>query len=213
MYLMDKRKIIIFDFDGTLADSFPWFVGRLNHVARIFRFKEVGKEDIPKLRLMRTGEILSYLGISPFKLPWIIFYFRRLMNRESSLIKLFPQTKELLDILHKHEVGVFILSSNSEQNIKQILGASSGLIDAFYCGAGLKAKDRHFKKILRDYPDRQFLSVGDETRDYEAALKWNITHINVSWGYASKEAFEGRETVDSFAELEGRILRYFNIKS
>jgi phosphoglycolate phosphatase len=210
---MEKRKIVIFDFDGTLADSFPWFVGRLNQVARLFRFNEVREEDIPKLRLMKTAEILDYLNIAPYKLPLVIYYFKRLMKRESTLVSLFPQTKELLEALQKNGVGIFILSSNSEQNVKKILGPSSHLVDAFYCGAGLKSKDRHFKKILKQYPSKHFISVGDETRDYDAATKWDIPHLNVTWGYASKEVFAGLETVESFKELEVRILRYFDIKS
>lgn len=210
---MDKRKVVIFDFDGTLADSFPWFVGRLNQVARLFRFKEVAEEDIPKLRLMKTAQILDYLNIAPYKLPFVIFYFKRLMKKELTLVTLFPQTKVLLESLQQNGVGIFILSSNSEQNVKKILGPASHFVDAFYCGAGLKSKDRHFKKIINQYPHKSFVSVGDETRDHEAASKWGITHINVTWGYASKEVFADLETVENFEELEIRILRYFNIKS
>jgi phosphoglycolate phosphatase len=173
----------------------------------------VREEDIPKLRLMKTAEILDYLNIAPYKLPLVIYYFKRLMKRESTLVSLFPQTKELLEALQKNGVGIFILSSNSEQNVKKILGPSSHLVDAFYCGAGLKSKDRHFKKILKQYPSKHFISVGDETRDYDAATKWDIPHLNVTWGYASKEVFAGLETVESFKELEVRILRYFDIKS
>lgn len=213
MYLMRERKIVVFDFDGTLADSFPWFLARLNKVAKIFRFKEVGPEDIPKLRVMKTTQILTYLEISPLKLPWVIFYFKRLMGKESELIQLFPASQELLQILNNNGVSIFILSSNSEKNVKKILGQASQFVSEFYCGAGLKSKNRHFKKILSDYPDSQIISVGDETRDYEAAIKWKISHINVTWGYASKEAFAGLEVVDSFKELESRILRYFNIES
>lgn len=209
---MNMRKIAIFDFDGTLADSFPWFISRLNQVARIFRFKEVGDEDIPKLRVMKTGEILNYLNISPWKLPFVVIYFRRLMKKELESIDLFSQTESLLRHLNNKGIEIFVLSSNSEQNVKKILRSSSSLINGFYCGAGLKSKDRHFQKILKDHPDAQIISVGDEIRDYEAASKWRITHINVTWGYASKEAFDGLETVDKFEDLEYGILRYFNIE-
>ena len=36
-----RYKLVIFDFDGTLADSFPWFAGVLNGVADRYGFRRV----------------------------------------------------------------------------------------------------------------------------------------------------------------------------
>ena len=36
-----KYKLIIFDFDGTLAHTLPWFVGVINQVAEKFKFNKV----------------------------------------------------------------------------------------------------------------------------------------------------------------------------
>lgn len=207
------RKIVIFDFDGTLADSFPWFVARINQVARIFHFNEVKEEDLPRLRLMRTSEILNYLGISKIKLPFVIFYLKRLMSRESHSINLFPEVPALLKDLKKEGFDILVLSSNSKSNVIKILGPASEMVTAYYCGAGLNSKNKHFKQVMKTFSDSQFLSVGDEYRDYEAARQVGIAHINVSWGYASREAFGDLLVVDTFEDLHVRILRYFNMKS
>lgn len=205
--------IVIFDFDGTVAHSFPWFLSRINQAAKILRFNEVKEEDVELLRGMSTNEILKFLNISSIKLPFVIFYFKWLMNKESQEIKLFHEVPELFKCLKEKKVKTIILSSNSVKNVTQILGETSLYVSEYYCGAGLRTKEKYFKKIKNKYPMGQLLSVGDEPRDWLAAQKSGITHLNVGWGYASKEAFIDSEVIESFEELKTRIFRYFNIES
>lgn len=61
---------IIFDFDGTIADTLDSVVRIVNNHADHFGYKKVTKEDIPCLQGKKPKEILSYLGISMFKLPF-----------------------------------------------------------------------------------------------------------------------------------------------
>lgn len=205
-------KIAIFDFDGTLADSFPWFLKRINHVAKVLRFKTIQKDDLPKLRLMNVQEILSFLEISMWKIPLIIFYMKRLMKQDRQEISLFKETPELLKSLKEKGIRIVILSTNSQHNVELVLKDSAQFIDHYFCGAGLSSKAKKFKKIKSLFPDAKFISIGDELRDQEAASREKIIHLNVSWGYADRAAFKGHEVVDSFSELETRILRNFNMK-
>ena len=41
-----KYKLAIFDFDGTLADSFPWFLGIINDVADKYRFRQIEDYEV-----------------------------------------------------------------------------------------------------------------------------------------------------------------------
>lgn len=206
-------KIVIFDFDGTLANSFPWFIKRINQVAEIFRFHKVTPGEIENLRAMSVDDILKYLGISLFKLPFIILYLKWLMRKEASEITLFEGVSSLFKVLHQHQIRIIVLSSNARKNVQLILGDLEPMVMAYYCGAGMRAKETHFKKIKKHYPSAQIISVGDEPRDLLAAQKSLVNHLNVSWGYATKEAFAEQEMIDSWPELEVRILRYFDIKS
>lgn len=206
-------KIVIFDFDGTIANSFPWFLSRINHVARIFNFNEVTPEDIPLLRGMGVNEILNHLGISSLKLPFIIFYLKWLMKKESNKIDIFPEVAALFSSLHSKGIKIFILSSNSQKNVKLILEEKVYYISGYFCGAGLKNKENHFLKIKKYFPHAELISVGDEPRDLIAANKTGIFHLNVCWGYANKKAFGENEVIETFNELEERIFRKFNIKN
>jgi phosphoglycolate phosphatase len=70
--------LAIFDLDGTLADSFPWFLRNVNDVADLFGFSRIGDEDIQSLRQAGSREILKALRVSLRKLPSIARHMRRL---------------------------------------------------------------------------------------------------------------------------------------
>jgi phosphoglycolate phosphatase len=53
--------LVIFDLDGTLADSLPWFLRNVNGVAERFSFRRVAEEDIEVLRGLGSREILRRL--------------------------------------------------------------------------------------------------------------------------------------------------------
>jgi FMN phosphatase YigB (HAD superfamily) len=60
---MADYKLVIFDFDGTLANSFPWLVSIFNALAEIYRFKKIQGEDLNLLRNYKASQIMKRLGI------------------------------------------------------------------------------------------------------------------------------------------------------
>ncbi len=40
-----KYKLVIFDFDGTLAESFPWFIKTLDIVTEEFNLNKIDKKN------------------------------------------------------------------------------------------------------------------------------------------------------------------------
>src|SRR5262245_50699552 len=91
--------LAIFDLDGTLVDSFPWFLRSINDVADRFGFRRVADEDIETLRRASTPEILSRLEVPPWKLPAIARYARRLKAENAATIPLFAGVETMLHTL------------------------------------------------------------------------------------------------------------------
>jgi phosphoglycolate phosphatase-like HAD superfamily hydrolase len=77
-----RYRLVIFDFDGTLADSFPWFLRSIDSVADRFRFRRLREGDVELLRGHGAREIIRYLGIPTWKLPFIARHMRRLKARD-----------------------------------------------------------------------------------------------------------------------------------
>ncbi len=55
--------LVIFDFDGTLADSFPWFLHVFDTLAERYRFKRMTDQEGVMLPGMSARHIIHHLGI------------------------------------------------------------------------------------------------------------------------------------------------------
>ena len=204
-HTMNKYKLIIFDFDGTLADTITWFSESINLAAEKYNFRKLTGEEMEELRGKETKEILSYLGISWWKIPFIASYMRQLMAEKISSIYLFDRVELLLNQLSDKNYKLAVVSSNSLHNVSQVLGPKNmALIDHIECGASVFGKDSKYKKILAKtkFAPHEVLSLGDETRDIEAARKVRIHSGAVTWGYAKGEVLRNAKANYTFENMD-----------
>lgn len=185
-------KVIIFDFDGTIADTLESVVKIVNKNADHFGHKKVTKEDIPYLQGKKPREILSYLGISILKFPFWIKRIHSEMNKEISnltpTVNIFHTISEL-----KQENHLGILTSNTLENVKKFLSKNDlDVFDFIYTEKSVFGKSHVINKIAKTgkFDKNKMYYVCDEVRDIEAAKKSRVKSIAVTWGYNSKKALE-----------------------
>src|SRR4051812_41545066 len=106
-----KYKLIIFDFDGTLADTFPWFLQVANTVADRYRFKRIEAHEVETLRGYDGRRMIEHLGIPWWKLPLIANHMRRLPASAGDHVVLFEGTDRLLRQLSQRGVKLAIVTS------------------------------------------------------------------------------------------------------
>lgn len=195
---MRRYDLVIFDFDGTLADSLTWFRTAMAEVIDRHGLKPLCEERAEALRGMRPKEIMTELGIPAWKLPFIAADVRARAAENVDKIHLFDGIAPSLHELHASGVKLALVSSNGETAVREVLGPElSSLFSQFSCGAALFGKASVFRKVMRKAhasPERT-LSVGDETRDIEAAREAGCDCAAVSWGFATRDALE-REAAD-----------------
>lgn len=182
-------KLAIFDFDGTLADTFPWFSYVLNGVANTFRFKTVNPEETD-LRGKSAREILQCLRIPAWKVPFIARHMRSLMAKDIEMVHLFFGAEQMLQKLSDSGIILAVVSSNSEHNVRSVLGAdTSALVRYYACGASMFGKSAKFRSILRKSGLRpsDAIYIGDEIRDFESATQVGLSFGAVAWGYTRAE--------------------------
>lgn len=189
-----KYPLVLFDFDGTLADSFPWFLSVINRVAQRYRFRQIAPDEIERLRGLGSREIVRHLGIAWWKMPFVARHLRGLAHHESSGIRLFEGVPDMLSELSASGVRLGIVTSNSLRKVESVLGPAATLIHYFGCDVGLFAKPRALRRALNQtgMEAAHTLYVGDEIRDAEAAQAVGIAFAAVGWGYTKPEALSAQ---------------------
>jgi phosphoglycolate phosphatase len=178
-------KLVIFDFDGTLANSLPTAVGIFNRIAKELGYKQI--VDLAAVRAMPTRQFLRHHGISLWRLPRLVRRYHLAAAEEADKLKLVPGLAESLAAIHAKHVRLGVLSSNKEDNIRRCLRAN-GVEDLFSFVVGypkLFGKGKALRRILRaERMERSdVLYVGDEARDVEAARKAGVHVVAATWGF------------------------------
>ncbi len=188
-----KNKLIIFDFDGTLVDSFDCVVLAFNEVSRKYNLKAILASDGDRLRKLSSGDLLREGRVSFWKAPFVIRAVRKELGLKIDEVELFPEIKNILFKLKEEGYFLCLLTSNSKENVDYFLKKHNlAVFDFVYGGCGLFKKSKILRKILNKYEGNvdEVFSVGDEVRDIKAAKKAGIKSIAVSWGFNSREILE-----------------------
>jgi phosphoglycolate phosphatase len=185
-------KVVIFDFDGTLADTLNAIVSISNRLAGEYGYKPTAPEELTQIRNLSSREIVKQSGISLFKLPFLLKRVRADLRNDIQQLNPIVGIKESLIKLQAEGNRLGILTSNSEENVKVFL-LKHEMLELFsfiYSETQLFSKHKtliNFIKRNKLNPE-DVIYVGDETRDIEAAKKINSKVIAVSWGFNTKEA-------------------------
>jgi phosphoglycolate phosphatase len=200
-----RYRMAIFDFDGTLADSFPWVISVMNDVADRFKFRRVVAEELDDLRLCDAREIMRRLGVKRWKLPMIARYVRTRMAEDIDQIGLFPGARDMLAQLAGEGVKLAVVSANGQGTIETVLGPSSAaLIGGFACGVSLFGKRNKLIKMakLAEIDRADCIVIGDELRDLDAARAAGMAFGAATWGATRREALAARGADFLFARVD-----------
>lgn len=198
-------KLVIFDFDGTLADSYSWFLRVVNEAADRYGFLRIEDANREMLRGQEARAIMRHLRLPAWKTPLVARFMRRRMHIHAGEIPLYAGTDRLLESLSRQGVGLAIVSSNSEQNIRRILGPRlASLIRHYECGVSLYGKARRLRRVLRNagVQPADALCVGDEIRDLRASHAVGIPFGAVAWGFTRVEALAAHAPREVFSHVD-----------
>jgi phosphoglycolate phosphatase len=196
--------LAIFDLDGTLVDSFPWFARTINDVADHFRFRRVAEDELETIRAKSTREILAHLQLPLWKVPAVARHMRRLKAEAAANTPLFAGVPEMLQQLTDAGIKLALVTSDSRTNAQRKLGAAAGLISYYDCAASLFGKPARFHRVIRraKIGTAGIIAIGDEVRDVEAARAVGIACGSVAWGYAAPQTLRTMQPDFMFERME-----------
>ncbi len=205
---LPPKLVAVFDFDGTLADTRDTVGQIINEIAEEYGYEKLDPDLILEYTSKRALDFIR----EDLKLPWLKIptFANRLraeLNKRITDLKPISGMVEVAKELKQRNYKLGIVSSNSEDNIRQFLiNNNIDFFDFISSGSSLLGKARNIKKALKqaELETSSAVYIGDEIRDVEAAAKAGVDVVVVSWGYNSKNSLEKSSSdiiIDSPSEL------------
>ena len=190
-------RAVLFDFDGTLADTAPDLAAAVNRM-----LVEQGHETLPLERLRpfasagARGLLHAAFGLKPDDAEYkamreeFLNLYAESCCRET---RLFPGVAELLDELAARELRWGVVTNKSTRFTERILSHLELRPDCVACGDTTPHLKPHPASLLHA-ADRLKLApaacvyLGDDLRDMKAAHAAGMRPIAVDWGYHHPES-------------------------
>jgi phosphoglycolate phosphatase len=186
------HKTLVFDFDGTIADTLGETRRIFNVIAPDYGIRQVAEHELDQLRHLSLKDLLDHLDIPKRRVPALISRGTGMMRGNINQLKLIDGMPEVLLELRRHVHSFGILTSNSTANVDLFL-RNHGLREQFdfiSSTSKLTGKSKHLKAIRKTFsvsPD-EMLYIGDELRDVKASQKAGVPIAAVTWGFNSRQA-------------------------
>lgn len=176
-------KAVIFDFDGTLVRSHQVVFDVMIELTR-------GRGDPPTpddLRKLSTHDTLRRLRVPTWQVPWFVWRARRRLRNRMDDVEFESGILDVVASLRARGVKIALVSSNSLENVTKLLDRHGArlLFDVIVGGSSLLGKHRGLARAARKLNLRvdHVISVGDETRDLDAAARVGMPALAVGWGF------------------------------
>jgi len=210
-----KKATILFDFDGTIVDSFDAVVAVFKKISTTYNLHPVSTKEIQIFRNEGMKSAVKQMHIPLIMLPFILLLVKK--ELEKTILNCKPVTNivsTLNRLVINYRLG--IVTSNSEVNVVNFLSQQKieKLFDFIYSGSSLFGKAKVLKKVINTHEinPKRIVYVGDEVRDIDAAHTIKIPVIAVSWGFNSKEVLSSKQPdyiIDHPSKLEPALDKIF----
>jgi len=206
------EKVILLDFDGTIADTYQAITLITNQLSTEFGYKALNQEELQLIKNLSSREIVKLSEISVFKLPFLIRRVRSELSKEIAELDSIPGINQVLLKLKSLGYVLGIVTSNNQENVDIFLQKNqlTHLFDYIYSGTAIFGKHRVINQVVREHKldKNNVIYVGDETRDIRSARKSQIPIVAVTWGFNATEILSQHQPdylVDHPSELLGAI--------
>jgi phosphoglycolate phosphatase len=187
---LTPSRTLIFDFDGTLADTLSAIIRNINEHAEEFKIQPLNAKDVEDLRGLSNSEIIKKYRIPLVKIPGLLMRSQKELHHRMHEVSLFPGIRELVLDLKARGFGLGILTSNSEENVRKLLRARGlDVFDFIHSESNLLGKTRALLHLLQKHGlnRESVIYIGDEVRDIEACQKIPVAVIAVTWGFHRRD--------------------------
>lgn len=200
------KDIIIFDYDGVIADSLDFVIDIYNDLAPKYDLDKI--KDKREFTEFFNGNFFQGLkdnGIEPEVSEKFLKDMTDQLAEHTEKTPFFDGIKEVLEEL-ANNYKLMIITSNLSRVVKKNLDEKNITSIEEVIGADKeKSKVKKIEKVKRENPESAIYYVGDTVGDIYEGRKAGVATIGVTWGFHDKEKMESAEPdhlIDSLKELK-----------
>ena len=206
------KPTILFDFDGTLAETMMLIHTVFNRLAGTYGYAHFPEDKIEEYRHLNIHEFIEQVGIPVWKIPVIAIHARHLMHQDIHEVHPPKGLVEVLTLIHESgRYQMDILTSNRKKNVHKFLAEHTiDWFDEVHSTRSILSKKRRVTKYIRQKkldPENLYY-VGDTSVDVESAQLAGAKAVAVSWGLNTVQALE-RAGPDYLVEEPHQLLDIF----
>ncbi len=181
-------KAIVFDFDGTLANTLPICFYAFQNVFKEFDKKDLTSNEIKEMfGPSETGIIRNNLA-NPKKEEAIEYFYAKYSELHKSLVEVNPEIIELLKSLKGAGIKIGIFTGKAKRSLDISLKAldMEGLFDVIITGDDVikpKPDPEGLLKVLSllGVKNSETIYIGDSDADVVAGVQANVYTVGVQW--------------------------------
>jgi len=209
-----RYRLLIFDWDGTIADSEARIVQSVQATVTDLGLLAPPVEDVRNVIGLGMRECMEALfpDVSPGRYAGFVEVYRRhFQGLATAPLSLFPGAKQVLESLDTAGYTIAIATGKSRRGLDRELGESglAKVVSASRCAD--EAPSKPHPQMLEDVLEltltdpREALMIGDTTYDMQMARDAGVDRVAVSYGAHETQRlleFSPLEVIDSLAALE-----------
>jgi phosphoglycolate phosphatase-like HAD superfamily hydrolase len=210
--MTDKKTTILFDFDGTLAETMMLIHTVFNRLSGVYGYRRLPEAEVEQCRHLSIREFIDHFRIPLWKVPIIAIHARRLMHRDMDQIHPPAGLVEVLEEIHQSgRYTMDILTSNRRKNVLKFLAQHRiEWFDEVEATHAILSKKRRVEKYisLKGLDPSNLYYIGDTTVDIESARHAGARTVAVCWGLNTAEAL-AKANPDHLVDQPSQLLSIF----
>ncbi|HPO14416.1 MAG TPA: HAD hydrolase-like protein [Candidatus Hydrogenedentes bacterium] len=183
--------VIMFDFDGVIADSYEAFFGTFTSVCTDMSFDKLNsREAFLKLFEGNMIQQLVKAGFPVWRLKKLVKQFQPRITEANKRVRPFAGMPEIISRLAAVH-PVYVITSNVSETVAAFLDTFGAMGVKDVLGADKEtSKVKKIKKVRKGHPGQQSFYIGDTKGDIVEGKTAGATTVAAAWGWHPVETLQ-----------------------
>lgn len=208
MAIKTIMRILLFDYDGVIANSFQVVFEIFNSVCEKYGLHQMNKEEFVHLYDDNFYVDVVKRGMKQQDVSKMIEDFRAGFLKNKSKIEMFDKINEVVNELGKKN-KIIIITSSETSVVKEFL-KRFGIKTDEVLGADVEtSKIKKIETVKKKYPNANFVFITDTSGDVKEGKKAGVECYGVTWGYHNEQQLM-RQTPEKIFHSPQELLNFFS---